>query len=266
MSSKDTLKQTLVVAILLCLVCSVVVSFSAVSLKGMQAANKEFARNRDVLIAAGLYDPGTDSKADVEAKFADFKIRLVDLDTGKYLTDAQMAELGIDPATYDQRKVAKSKDDSLTKPVSVSGLGFREQARYALVYVLEKDGKVDRVVLPMHGYGLWSVMYGFMAVEGDGNTILGMTFYEHGETPGLGGEVDNPRWKAQWPGKHIFGEDGELAITVTKGGMADLNSASEIDGLSGATLTTVGINNLVHYWLGPNGFGSYLANLKAGGA
>lgn len=262
MSSKDSLKQTIIVAFALCLVCSIVVSVAAVSLKDIQAENKEFARNRDVLAAAGLYDPAKDSKADVEAKFADFKVKLVDLSTGSYLGEEQLATLGIDPMKYDQRKAAKSGDERLA--IKVDGPGFKVQARYGLVYVLEKDGAVDRVVLPLHGYGLWSILYGFMAIEGDGDTILGLTFYEHGETPGLGGEVDNPKWKAQWPEKKLFNTDGELAITITKGGRADLSSDHEIDGLSGATLTTVGVDNLLQYWLGEAGFGSYLAKLKAG--
>ena len=121
------------------------------------------------------------------------------------------------------------------------------------------------MVLPIHGYGLWSTLYGFIALEGDLETIVGLGFYSHGETPGLGGEVDNPSWKAQWVGKKLYDSQGELAIQVVKGKAApgDVNS---VDGLSGATLTSRGVSNLVNFWLGDDAFGTFLSTAKAGGA
>ncbi len=264
-SNKDSLKSTIIVALMLCIVCSVLVSGAAVLLKEAQTSNKEYARNRDVLVAAGMFDPAVHDKAYVEETFQKFAVNLVDMETGKVLTDDEARAIGIDPANYEQRKAAKNPELSERVPADEDIATIKRQAKYAAVYVLRRqDGSIDRVVLPVHGYGLWSTLYGFLAVEGDGNTILGLTFYEHAETPGLGGEVDNPKWKAQWPGKKIFEDDGNVGITVTKGGAADVSSAYEIDGLSGATLTTRGVDNLVHYWVGENGFGSYLENLQAG--
>ncbi len=264
-SNKDTLKSTIIVALLLCIVCSVLVSGAAVLLKQAQTENKEYARNRDVLVAAGMFDPAVHDKAYVEETFKKFSVNLVDLETGKVLSDEEAQAKGIDPANYDQRKASRNPELSERIPADEDIATIKRKARYAAVYVLEKaDGTVDRVVLPVHGYGLWSTLYGFLAVEGDGNTILGLTFYEHAETPGLGGEVDNPKWKRQWPGKKIFESDGNVGITVTKGGAADAGSDYEIDGLSGATLTTRGVDNLVHYWVGKNGFGPYLESLQAG--
>ena len=266
MSNKDSLKSTIIVALLLCIVCSVLVSGAAVLLKDTQTRNKEFARNRDVLVAAGLYDPNKHDKAYVEETFKSFAVKLVDLDTGNYLSAEEAQQLGIDPAVYEQRRAAKNPALSESIPAAEDIAVIKRRAKYASVYVLEDEGRVDRVVLPVHGYGLWSVLYGFLAVEGDGNSILGLTFYEHGETPGLGGEVDNPRWQAQWPGKKIYSDDGSVAITVTKGGAADVNDPYEVDGLSGATLTTRGIDNLVKYWMGEDSFGRYLTNLQTEGA
>ena len=100
---------------------------------------------------------------------------------------------------------------------------------------------------------------------GDGNSVLGLTFYEHAETPGLGGEVDNPRWKAQWPGKQIMDDGGNIKLHILKG-KAEQPDAYTVDGLSGATLTTRGVDNLIHYWLGEHGFGPYLARIRAGEA
>jgi Na+-transporting NADH:ubiquinone oxidoreductase subunit C len=110
-------------------------------------------------------------------------------------------------------------------------------------------------------------LYGFVALESDANTIAGLGFYEHGETPGLGGEVDNPRWKALWEGKRAY-RDGQVAINVAKGAVNPQSSGAnwQVDGLSGATLTSRGVSNLVQFWLGAEGFQPYLTNLRGGDA
>jgi Na+-transporting NADH:ubiquinone oxidoreductase subunit C len=262
--NKDTLKSTIIVAFLMCIVCAVLVSGAAVMLKPIQTSNKEYARNRDVLVAAGMYDPAKHDKAYVEETFKQFTVQIIDLHTGELLSDDDARKVGIDPASYDQRKASKNPELSERVDPDKDIAVIKRQAKYAAVYVLKKDDAIDRVVLPVHGYGLWSTLWGFLAVEGDGNTILGLTFYEHAETPGLGGEVDNPKWKALWPGKKIYEPEGDVGITVTKGGAADPNSDYQVDGLSGATLTSRGIDNLVKYWMGKDGFGPYLTSLQAG--
>ena len=90
-----------------------------------------------------------------------------------------------------------------------------------------------------------------------------MGFYEHAETPGLGGEVDNPLWKAKWIGKEIYNPQGEVAIQLLKGGVgpATSNAQYKVDSLAGATLTSRGVENLVHYWLGDNGFKPFLKHI-----
>ncbi|MOA31350.1 Na(+)-translocating NADH-quinone reductase subunit C [compost metagenome] len=120
----------------------------------------------------------------------------------------------------------------------------------------------------MRGYGLWSTLYGFLALKGDLNTVVGLGFYQHGETPGLGGEVDNPKWKALWNGKSLFDEQGQLAIQIIKGSVdaQSPNASHQVDGLAGATLTSKGVHNLLHFWLGENGFGPFLAKLNNGEA
>jgi Na+-transporting NADH:ubiquinone oxidoreductase subunit C len=129
----------------------------------------------------------------------------------------------------------------------------------ALIFVLRDGDRTEGLVLPVEGYGLWSTLYGYLALEADANTIRGITFYEHGETAGLGGEVDNPRWKALWPGRRAFDENGELRIRVKKGAAGPPDrDPYQVDGLSGATLTTNGVTHLIHFWLGENGFGRYL--------
>ena len=196
----------------------------------------------------------------MEELFERVETRYVDLRTGEYADSV--------PAGYEQR--AASKDPALSSELSdaqdLADIGRR--ADYAEVYLVkDESGDLGKIILPVHGYGLWSTLYGFIALESDADTIAGLGFYEHGETPGLGGEVDNPRWKQQWPGKRVY-RDGDVAIALAKGSVnPDSRDAPwRVDGLSGATLTSRGVTNLLHFWLGQNGFGPYLDNLKAGNA
>lgn len=257
MSSNDSIKKTLIVALSLCIVCSVIVSTAAVVLKPAQEANQALDRKRNILSAAGMLEEGTS----VEEQFSRMTTRVVDLRTGKFTDD-------VDPTQYDQRKAAKDpgRSDRLSAEEDIAKI-FR-RAHYALVYLAEDEqGGVDRIILPIHGYGLWGQLYGFIALEGDASTVAGIGFYEHKETPGLGGEVDNPRWKGLWQGKQAYA-DGELELTVIKGSVdpASSNAEHQVDGLAGATLTTRGVDNLVQFWLGDSGFAPFLNNLKSGEA
>jgi len=255
--SNDRISKILTVAFALCIVCSVIVSTAAVMLKPAQEANQALDRKRNILAAAGMLEDGKS----IEEQFAQISARIVDLRTGKFSDE-------VDAEGYDQR--AASKDPSLSDRLS----GDEDPAKilrrehFATVY-LAKDagGDIDKIILPVHGYGLWGQLYGFIALESDGNTVAGLGFYEHKETPGLGGEVDNPRWKGLWPGKQVYA-DGQVAIEVMKGAVdpTSANAHHQIDGLAGATLTTRGVSNLVQYWLGENGFEPFLTNLKTGEA
>lgn len=256
-SNKESLGRVLGVALALCVVCSVVVSTAAVSLKAEQEANKSRDLKRNILQAAGLYDPSVS----VEAQFEMVKTRVVDLDRGRFASE-------IDPQSFDQRAAAKDPALSTALSGDEDPAKLMRRENYALVYLVnDAAGELDKLILPVHGYGLWSTLYGFVALEPDANTIAGLGFYEHAETPGLGGEVDNPRWKGLWPGKQVY-RDGEVAISVIKG-TVDPNAGNadyRVDGLSGATLTSKGVNNLVQYWLGEQGFAPFLDNLRKGDA
>ena len=256
MANQDTIQKTLTVALLLCFVCSVIVSTAAVLLRPMQDANKDQDRKKNILLAAGLYQEGIE----IDEQFSVIKARLVDLDTGTFSLES-------DISSFDQRKSAK--DPSLSMALSsdqdLAKISRREDQ--ALVYIVESKGEFDKIILPVHGYGLWSTLYGFVALESDLNTIAGLGFYEHGETPGLGGEVDNPRWKAFWPGKQVY-KEGTVAIQLIKGVVdpSSIDSSYQVDGLSGATLTSTGITNLLQFWLGQNGFQTFISNFKTGKA
>lgn len=257
MSSNDSVGKTLTVALLLCIVCSVIVSTAAVVLKPAQEFNQGLDRKRNILAAAGMLE---DSKT-VEEQFKRVTTRVVDLRTGKFTDE-------VDPAKYEQLKAAKdpARSSELDPKEDIADISRREH--FAEVYLVEDDrGNVDRIILPVRGYGLWGTLYGFIALEGNAQTVAGLGFYEHKETPGLGGEVDNPRWKNQWPGKEVY-RDGDVALEVIKGTVESGAPGAQykVDGLAGATLTTRGVSNLVQFWLGDNGFAPFIENLRAGEA
>lgn len=257
MANNDTIKKTIIVTLLLCIVCSIIVSAASVALKPMQQANKQMDFNKNILQAAGLYQDGVS----VEEQFKQVETRVVDLRSGKFAED-------IDAATYDQRKAAKdpSLSEALEKSVDIASIKRREF--YAEVYMVNDENGLSKLILPIRGYGLWSTLYGFIALEADLKTVAGIGYYEHGETPGLGGEVDNPQWKALWKGKPAFDASGNLILNVIKGQVSSNtpNAGSTIDGLSGATLTTNGVDYMLQYWLGEQGFASFIENLKSGEA
>lgn len=249
----DSIGKTLFVAVGLCLFCSMVVSVAAVSLRPVQQANSLVDKQRNILQVAGLYEDGVN----VREAFGRFEPQVLELDTGMF-TDR------FDAASFDDRAAADDPDLSVALSNDPAGIGRR--TNYATVYLLRDEaGDLDKVILPVHGYGLWSTLYGYIALEANGNDIYGLQFYQHGETPGLGAEVDNPRWKALWAGKKLHDEAGELAITVAKGVPTAAMQDHHIDALAGATLTSVGVDNLVRYWMGEEGYAPFLENLKNGG-
>ena len=254
--ANDSISKTFGVALALCIVCAVVVSSAAVILRPTQEVNKLLDLKTNILASAGLLQEGVS----IETQFEQISTRVVDLQTGEF-TDA------VDAATYDQRKASKDPALSIALDPKQDPAKIKRRANYATVYMVEGEQGIEKIILPIKGYGLWSTLYGFLALEADLETVAGIGFYEHTETPGLGGEVDNPRWKSSWVGKQAYNQ-GELTITVLKG-KADLSRAgseSQIDGLAGATLTTRGVDNLVRYWLGDEGFRPLINSLKSGEA
>ena len=263
--NKDSLKNTLVVAIGLCLVCSVLVSLSAVALRPLQKANKELDQKQNVLRAAGLLpaDAVIDAQGrDVTELFAAFEARVVRLDTGEFVE-------GVDAATFDPVRAAKipQRSRELSNEEDIATLGRRENE--SVVYIMrDSAGRVEKVVLPVRGYGLWGTLFGYLALEGDLSTVAGLGFYQHKETPGLGGEVDNASWKALWPGVTAFDATGAPAISLVKTRSPGDTSAAvhEVDALSGATFTSRGVQNMIRFWLGSGGFGPFLKKLRTGAA
>ncbi len=250
----DNMFKTIAVAILLCLVCSIIVSSAAVLLKPTQVANQLLDKKNNILTVAGI----ADSSKTVDELFEQIETKVIDIETGEY-TDA------VDVESFDQLRASKDPATSirLTKEQDIASIVTR--ANYANVYLVRDGGAVSKIVLPIKGYGLWSTLYGFIALEADANTVSSITFYDHKETPGLGGEVDNPKWKASWNGKKLDDPQGDYELTLIKGTVGPNTPEPEykIDGLAGATLTSNGVTNLVKFWMGQDGFGPYLKRYKS---
>ncbi len=249
--------QTLIVALLVSLVCSALVTAVAITLRPAQARNQLENRQRNILQVVGLLRPGVP----IEEQFRVIEPRVVDLATGEYAED-------IDPGTFDPAAAALDATTGVVIPTDQDLANIRRRAGHAVVYLVRDGDRVARIILPVYGAGLWSTMYGFLALDTDGNTIRGLKFYQHAETPGLGDQIDKARWLSQWDGKLVYDSDGEPQIEVVRGRVVEGQPATgppragdpvfQVDGLAGATLTGRGVTNLLRYWLGAGGFGPYL--------
>ncbi len=260
MPKKDSTKKTLLVALGVCFVASILVSTAAVGLKPLQEKNKKLDLLKNILSAGNLYEEGIDIEKTYEENIS---AEIIDLKTGETIPESEHdAECNV--INFNVNKMAASSKWGEDIPSKDDIAGIKRKPTAMVVYTVKDGENVDKYILPIYGKGLWSTLYGFVALDKDLHTIKGFTFYQHGETPGLGGEVDNPKWKSQWVGKQAYDEKGNLKIEVIKG-IVDRNSDKakyQIDGLSGSTLTTRGVSNLVRFWLSDNGYGPFLNKLK----
>ncbi|AKG18350.1 Na(+)-translocating NADH-quinone reductase subunit C [Moraxella bovoculi] len=263
MSAKNSNVSTAVTALILCLVCSVMVSAVAVGLKSKQQENARLDLNKNILMAADMYDPETDSSSVIPERFADFDVRLVNLQTGKFATHQEISAAGInDVDGYDASKAARTPYLSTSLADDIAKIGGKPN--FAKVYLAkDANGEIDQIVLPIHGAGLWGPIFGLLTLDKDLNTVKGVNFYQHKETPGLGSRIEEPQWQETWVDKELYNEDGSRKIAVVKAGTA---REGQVDGISGATLTIRGVNNLLQYWIGEDGYKPFLDNLKAGQA
>ena len=244
-------------AVAVCLVCALFVAGSAVGLKDRQDANILLDRQKKVLTVAGVMKDGERlTREEIASAFeSNIQQKVINLKTGDLQPE-------IDSASFDQQATAKDPETSYPAPENASKV--RRLPNDALVFDVVQEGELKALILPIEGYGLWGTLYGYIALAPDARTIVGITFYSHKETPGLGGEVDNPRWKARWPGRLAFDDRGKPVIAVKKGLAGSVEKDPyNVDGLSGATITSRGVTSLVRFWLGDNGFGPYLASYRA---
>ena len=208
MLKNDSTSKVFMVSFILCAICSILVSVSAIFLKPIQQANRELDIKKNLLVSAGLVEAGA------------------------------------------------SKEIILTEYKKIEQVPTETTKGARIVYIAKDNGKITHYIFPVEGKGLWSTMYGFLALSPDFKIVLGMGFYAHGETPGLGGEITNPRWLASFKGKSAFDDNMEPKLQVIKGQVdaRDDSAKYQIDGLSGATLTTKGVDKLIKFWLSDEGY------------
>ena len=241
----DRPAKTLIITLAVAFTGAVLVSTSAVLLKPIQIIDKELDRRQHIEeIVKNL--PGGGVGIIIAP-------RIIDLATGEYVAD-------MDATQFDQRRAATNPDESIEVLPANDIANLSRRSRKAVVYVGHRDGKTELVILPVRGQGYGSMLYGYLGLAADANTVIGLSFYEHSETPGLGALIDTDAWKKQWQGKLVH-DGGVVRIGVAsrriESGSED--GAYQVDALTGATWTGLGVNNLLHYWLGPDGFGPYLA-------
>ena len=255
--SNDSIGKTLLVVLVLCLVCSIVVAGSAVGLKPRQQEQRALDKQRNILAVAGLMHDKM-SADDVAEVFASRVVpRLVDLKSGTVLDK--------DPMKFNQSQALKDPAQSIELTSSEDPAGIRRRSNVVEIYLIkDEQQKVQEMGLPVYGNGLWSMMYAFVALDTDGRTIRGITYYDQGETPGLGGEIENPNWRAQFVGKRVVDDNGKPALRVMKGA-APQGDLYAVDGLSGATLTSNGVQHSFEFWMGELGFGPFLKQVREGG-
>ena len=252
----ESITKTIGVAFCVCLICSLVVSFSAVSLRDLQNENKLNDKRIKILQAADIYNPDEE----IKDQFLKLETKFVNFETGKLMDtymDFSLEEYDPILATRDSNlssKVPRSEDIAVIK----------NRENIGKIFILRNDDySINKLILPIRGYGLWGTLYGYISIENDFNTIAGIEFYDHKETPGLGAEVDNPKWKNLWPGKEIY-QNGEVSLSVIKGKVDnnDKDAQYEIDGLSGATITSRGVTNMITYWFGESGYSKLFKELN----
>ncbi|MEO7521447.1 MAG: Na(+)-translocating NADH-quinone reductase subunit C [Gemmatimonas sp.] len=243
-------------AAVVCLVCAIPIAAAAVLLRPAQAENQRVDRLSKVLGVAGLLNADEKlTRSQILERFeANITARVVDMKSGEFVDS-------VDANTYNQRLA--SRDPERSDPATPNAARVIRLPRLGLIYENRAGGVLQSLILPIQGYGLWSTMYGYIALKDDVSTVAGITFYEHGETPGLGGEIENPRWQARWKDRKVYDNAGAVKVSVLKGAAGPAaTDPYHVDGLSGATITSRGVTNTLQFWLGPDGFGPFLARYR----
>ncbi len=248
----------LLIVVMVALVCSVLVSVSTVGLRPLQERNALIERSRNIVALSGLVEPGVALSGDeVLAAVAQMEVRIVNIDTGEFYD-------GLDPEEFNPRRAVLDPELGVGIPADQDLAQLGRRSRFEIVYIAYKGDEIHRVILPVVGQGMWSTLYGYIALENDFSTIADVTFYEQAETAGIGDKIADPNWLAIWRGRALFGSDDSYRFRVA-GGPVDPGSAAaahEVDGISGATVTASAVSRLVQYWFGPHGYAPFIENLR----
>lgn len=260
MRKLESTRYTILFATAVCVICALLVSIAAVSLQPRQAANARFYMEKNVLVAAGLVEPGQAITAAELNEMFDRRIRarLVEFETGNLLPADKMDARG-----YDQRRARNDPAASRVAPPNNAGIG--RMPTYGIVYFVVDGDKIEQLIIAVEGLGMWGTIYGFLALAPDANTVRGLTYYDQKETPGLGGEIGSPQWLSLWKGRRGYDDQWNARITVIKGPAGPPETDPlRVDGLSGATITGNAVTRLMQFWLSDQGYGRFLTKFRNG--
>lgn len=254
----DSPRKAILVVLLTALVCSSLVSAAVVVLRPIQLNNQLLERSRNIMVLTGLIP--ADKIPDDEEMLGLFK----SLDTRMVNIDAGHFDDSIDPNTFDMRRAVNDMELGTTVPSDSDLASIGRRSRYAPVYMVWDGEGLDRIILPIRGAGMWSMLYGYIAIDADFNTIAGMSFYEQNETPGLGDQIAHPHWLEQWRGKQVYDEQGLPRFHVSESEVVagSVSAPYQVDGLTGATVTGNAVTGVVRYWFGPHGYQGFLDHMK----
>lgn len=257
---RESVTRTLLVAGGVALFCSLFVSTAVYWLRPIQAVYQSMEQNRAIVSAAGLTAQGAElSDREVVDAYLELDVRLVDLSTGRFV-DSDTAS----NAEFDYRAAMNDPARTQSIPSEQDAAGIGRRPTTMPVYLLREGRALRRIVLPVYGQGMWSTIRGFVGLEPDLATVAGVTFHEHGETPGIGDRIQNDAWLASWRDKRVYSEDGDLVLRIGPGA-GNGTRTDRVDAITGATVTVTAVDALIRYWFGEDGYGPFLARLRREG-
>jgi len=256
--NNDSPKKAIVVVLITAIVCSTLVSAAVVLLRPIQLNNQLLDRGKNVMLLTGLLPTDVIPEADeMLSLYKRLDRRIVNIDQAAF-------DETIDINYFNQRRAVNDPDLGIEIPSAKDHASLGRRSRYAPIYMVWDGENLGRIILPVHGVGMWSMLYGYIALDSDLNTVAGMTFYEQNETPGLGDQITHVHWLEQWQGRQIYDDRLNPVFRVSEGVVqAGSEAAShQVDALTGATVTGNAVTSLIHYWFGPHGYKPFLDYLR----
>ena len=219
------MKNKYVFILTITIICSLLLSLASEGLKERKNKNVEIDKKQNILSAIGV-DVDNFSIPDIDEYFTNNIDTLI---------------INLDGDIIDNLSI-KDLDDVENKQNGEIRYYYNNKEFLPLY----KEKKENVIIIPISGKGLWSSLFGYFVINATNfSTVRGITFYAHGETPGLGAEISTKWFQLNYIGKEIYNGEELLSIKVAKAGMADKNNLYEVDGISGATITSNGVTVLL---------------------
>ena len=225
--NKQNSVYTIVYASVMVIIVAAVLAFTALKLKPIQNKNIEIDKKSQILRSVNI----ASTAADAEALYA------------KYITEAYIVNTEGDIVSKDAAE-AFNTDMAVQSKIA-------PDKRILPVYVCTLEDGSHKYIFPMYGSGLWGPIWGYVAVDSNGNTIYGATFSHQGETPGLGAEIEKPEFSNQYHDKSMFIDGTFKSVAVEKKGQKPIDGADQVDAISGGTITSKGVQKMMYDCIAP---------------